>query len=96
MPDLNALDIDVVAVSADSESRAVEQIGQVNPTYPVGYDLTIEQMHALCLYISGPKSGMNVGRDVPHSYRTSVPSERQSVGLAHQITKPAPISALSP
>lgn len=61
-PELNALGIDVVAVSADTESRAVEQIGQVNPTYSVGYDLNVEQMQALGLYISGPKSGMNVER----------------------------------
>lgn len=62
LPGLNALGIDVIAVSADTESRAVEQIGQVNPAYPVGYDLTVEQMQTLGLYISGPKSGMNVER----------------------------------
>lgn len=62
LPDLNALGIDVVAVSADSEGRANEQIGEVGPAYSVGYDLSVEQMQALGLYISGPKSGMNAER----------------------------------
>lgn len=62
LPNLNVLGIDVVAVSADSENRAIEQIRQVNPSYPIGYDLSVEQMQALGLYISGPKSGMNVER----------------------------------
>lgn len=62
LPELNALGIDVVAVSADSESRTVEQLGQINPQYPVGYDLGIAQMQALGLYISGPRSGLNVER----------------------------------
>lgn len=62
LPKLNALGIDVVAVSADSQSRAIEQLGQINPQYPVGYDLSIAQMQALGLYISGPRSGMNVER----------------------------------
>lgn len=62
LPELNTLGIDVVAVSADSESGAVEHLSQINPQYPVGYDLSIGQMQELGLYISGPRSGTDVVR----------------------------------
>lgn len=48
--------VDIVAVSADSKERAEEQISLINPTYPVGYDLSIAQMQQLGLYISHPRS----------------------------------------
>ncbi len=48
--------VDLVAVSADSEIRADEQIALINPTFPVGYDLSLEQMQKLGLYISHPRS----------------------------------------
>lgn len=62
LPELNALGIDVVAVSADSERQALSQLSQVSPEYDVGYDLSVEQMQKLGLYISGPRNGMNVER----------------------------------
>lgn len=60
LPEINKIGVDVVALSADSESRAQEQISGINPNYEVGYGLTIEQMKILWLYISGVKNGMNV------------------------------------
>lgn len=48
--------VDIVAVSADSKDRADTQLSQVNPSYPVGYDLSIPQMQKLGLYISNPRS----------------------------------------
>lgn len=48
--------VDILAVSADSKERAHEQINLINPTYPVGYDLNIAQMHKLGLYISNPRA----------------------------------------
>jgi len=52
----NEVKVDIVAVSADSEERVKMQIPEINPTYDVGYDLTIEQMRALGLYITTPRS----------------------------------------
>ncbi|QHQ36088.1 peroxiredoxin-like family protein [Algicella marina] len=59
LPDLNALGVDVIAVSADSEARATEQMAEVSPAFDVAYGLTIAQMQALGLYISGPRNGLD-------------------------------------
>jgi peroxiredoxin len=56
LPEFKAQGIDVVAVSADSKMKATEQLAQVNPDYPVGYGLTVEQMKTLGLYVSEPRS----------------------------------------
>lgn len=57
---LKELGIEVVAVSADSEDRATDQVAQAGVTYPVGYGLTVPQMQELGLYVSSPRHGMNV------------------------------------
>ncbi len=62
LPDLEALSIDVVAVSADSAERAAKHMAQVNPAFAVAHDLSVAQMQALGLYISGPRNGMDVER----------------------------------
>ncbi len=56
LPELNALGVDVVAVSADSKARAISQVNEVKPNFEVGYDLSIKQMQTLGLYISQPRS----------------------------------------
>lgn len=56
LPDFNKLGVDVVAVSADPEVKAKDQIAQVAPDFAVGYDLSIAQMKQLGLYISDPRS----------------------------------------
>ncbi|MBU2981037.1 redoxin family protein [Lentibacter algarum] len=60
VPQLKELRIDVAAVSADTEQRAADQISQVNPSFPVGYGLSIKQMQDLGLYISSPRHGIDV------------------------------------
>lgn len=62
LPELAALNIDVAAVSADSAARASQHMAEIAPKFPVGYDLSIEQMQALGLYISSPRNGMDVER----------------------------------
>lgn len=62
LPDLHRLGVDVVALSADSTERANEHMKEVEPDYPVGFDLTVEQMQRLGLYISGPRLGMDAER----------------------------------
>lgn len=54
--------VDIVAVSADSKERAEEQIELITPSYPVGYDLSLEQMQKLGLYISHPRSSAESDR----------------------------------
>lgn len=62
LDELNGLGIDVVAVSADSEEKAQSQIGPLNLNFPVGCDLSIEQMRTLGLYISNPRSAQETDR----------------------------------
>lgn len=56
LPEFHALGVDVVAVSADPEDKASDQIALVQPSFPVGYDLSLDQMHELGLYVSDPRS----------------------------------------
>lgn len=60
LPAFNALGVDVVAVSADSQERAAEQMLEVSPSFDVAYGLTIPQIEELGLYISGPRNGIDV------------------------------------
>jgi peroxiredoxin len=62
LSDLQGLGLDVVAVSADPAEKAQAQISEVNPDYDVGYDLSIDQMEALGLYISNPRSPQETDR----------------------------------
>lgn len=50
------LGVDIVAVSADSEVKANTHVNDLGLSFPVAYDLSIEQMQKLGLYISHPKS----------------------------------------
>lgn len=60
LPELHALGVDVVAVSADSETRAIAQMAEVSPAFDVAYGLTVTQMQGLGLYISDPRNGTDV------------------------------------
>lgn len=62
LPQFNQLGVDVVAMSADPEEKALIQITEVKPNYDVGYGLTIEQMQLLGLYISNPRSEAETDR----------------------------------
>lgn len=61
-PQLHEIGVDVVAVSADTEEKAIAQMEIVKPEYPIGYGLTIEQMQSLGLYISDPRSPQETDR----------------------------------
>jgi len=56
LPKFKELGVDVVAISGDSEEQAHVQIDKINPSFDVGYGLTLEQMKILGLYISTPRS----------------------------------------
>lgn len=60
--EFNAIGIDVVAISADSEEKAQVQIQAINPNFDVGYGLSIKQMQTLGLYISNPRSEQETDR----------------------------------
>ena len=60
LSDLNEIGVDVIAVSADPEERAAAQMADVDPKYKVGFGLSVDQMKALGLYISGKGNGVDV------------------------------------
>lgn len=51
-----AEDIDVIAVSGDSLEKAKAQVNEGSLTFPVAYNLKLDQMSELGLYISDPRS----------------------------------------
>lgn len=62
LTEFNALGIDVVAISADPAEKTEAQMAEVNPTFNVGFNLTVEQMQELGLYISNPRSAAETDR----------------------------------
>lgn len=62
LADLESLGIDVVALSSDPEEKAIQHMAEINPGFDVGHSLTIEQMQALGLYISDPRSSQETDR----------------------------------
>lgn len=65
LPKFNALGVDVIAVSADTEDRATIQLDGIKPEFAVGYDMSIAQMQSLGLYISDPRSEAESDRPFP-------------------------------
>jgi peroxiredoxin len=55
--------VDIVAVSADTEEKAKAQaLDNLGLTFDVAYDLSIEQMQELGVYISNPRSPQETDR----------------------------------
>ncbi|WP_296763075.1 peroxiredoxin-like family protein [Sediminimonas sp.] len=57
--------IDVVAVSGDPEDKARDFAQDLGLTVPVGYGLSVAQMHELGLYVSDPRSAEETDRPFP-------------------------------
>jgi peroxiredoxin len=54
--DLLAGQVSVYALSADPGEKALADVEKYGWKFPVGYDLTPDQMHQLGLYVSAPRS----------------------------------------
>lgn len=54
--------VTVAAVSADPKEKAEADVAEHGWRFPVGYGLTIENMHTLGLYISDPRSPQETDR----------------------------------
>ena len=52
-----AVNADVMAVSADPQEKAQSMVEKTGATFPVAYDLSLEQMQSLGLFISDPRPG---------------------------------------
>ena len=71
-PYLNTLDglldefssagVSVAAISADPEEKVAADMAEHNWRFPVGYDLSVDQMRQLGLYVSDPRSPQETDR----------------------------------
>ena len=57
--------IDLAAVSADSKTQLAEHAQKLDVNFPLFYGLTLEQMQALGLYISVPRSAQETDHEFP-------------------------------
>jgi peroxiredoxin len=64
-PEFAESGVGVVAVSGDPEDRARTFADEIGLTFPVGYDLTVDQMKSLGLYVSAPRSEKETDRPFP-------------------------------
>lgn len=64
-PDLNALGVDVVAVSGDPQEKAQAFADEKDLSIAMGYGLSVDQMKTLGLYISEPRSAQETDRPFP-------------------------------
>jgi peroxiredoxin len=60
--DFEAAGVNVMAVSADPKPKAEAQVAEGGWKFPVAYDLSIEDMRQLGLYISDPRSADETDR----------------------------------
>lgn len=54
-PEFEAIEIDMVGMSNDPLNRAAEFVSKTGVTFPIAYNMTLDQMRQLGLYISAPK-----------------------------------------
>jgi peroxiredoxin len=62
LSDFNAIDVDVLAVSADPLVKAKAEVDDIGYDGVVGIDLSVEQMNALGLFVSDPRSPQETDR----------------------------------
>ncbi len=61
-PEFAKAGVGVVAVSGDPEDRARSFTDEIGVSFPVGYDMTVDQMRTLGLYVSEPRSEKETDR----------------------------------
>ncbi len=62
---LQDIGIDIAAVSADSKDQLESHVERLDVNFPLYYGLTLEQMQALGLYISIPRSEKETDHNFP-------------------------------
>ncbi len=61
-PEFAKAGVGIIAISSDPEDRARSFTEEIGVSYPVGYDLSVEQMRDLGLYVSKPRSEKETDR----------------------------------
>lgn len=62
LEEFQAANVAVSTVSADSREKAEAEVAECGWKFPVGYDLSVDQMRQLGLYVSGPRSPQETDR----------------------------------
>lgn len=62
LDDYRAAGVEVIAASADPKPKAETEVAEEGWHFPVGYDLSQDQMRQLGLYISNPRSAEETDR----------------------------------
>ena len=62
LEDFKAAGVTVLTASADTKEKAEADVASEGWRFPVGYDLSLEQMRSLGLYISEPRSAQETDR----------------------------------
>lgn len=62
LDEFQAADIAVSTVSADNKDKAAAEVAECGWKFPVGYDLSVDQMRQLGIYISDPRSPQETDR----------------------------------
>lgn len=65
IPEFDDQNIEVIAISGDGEGKAKDFVEENGLHFPVGYDLSIDQMQQMGLYISDPRSSKETDRPFP-------------------------------
>ncbi|MBI3435256.1 MAG: redoxin domain-containing protein [Proteobacteria bacterium] len=65
LDDIRAADIDLVVASGDTREKAETEVKEEGWRFPVGYGMTLDQMRALGLYISHPRTPPDTDCDFP-------------------------------
>lgn len=61
-PEFSKAGVGIIVVSSDPEDRARSFTDEIGVSFPVGYDLSVEQMRTLGLYVSEPRSEKETDR----------------------------------
>ncbi len=79
------LGAEVVAVSGDPREKADAFVDEVGLTMPVAYDMSVDQMKSLGLYVSTPRSDTETDRPFPEPglFVTTPEGNQQIVEIAN-------------
>ena len=93
-----AANTEVAVVSADPKEKAEIEVGEEGWHFPVGYDLSLDQMRKLGLYISEPRSAQETDRPFPEPalFITNPEGKLQIIDISNApFARPALQSVLS-
>jgi peroxiredoxin len=65
LDDFAAAGVSVIAASGDPEEKAAADVAEHGWRFPLGYGMSVDQMRALGLYVSEPRSAQETDRPFP-------------------------------